>query len=340
MRNTIKKTITNRVSDLLKDIGISEKDHIIASVSGGPDSVCMLYLLYILKNKLGYKLTIAHFNHKLRGKESENDELYVKLLSKYLGIKLFIGQGDVSKEKKEKKITTQEAARSLRYNFLFSLKKRIKATYIATAHNLDDQAELVLLRMIRGASGTGLAGMPIFTFEKIIRPLITTTRKEIINYLAQHAIPYTMDSSNLSTTYLRNQIRLELLPKLEAEFNPKIKQNLFRVSKYLKEDEDFISSFIEKAKKRATINRNGLNRCYDIEELRNIHISIRRRVFIEIFKEERVKVIRISHRHIEAMDKLIFNPKKVGEITLPGDVVAVRNDRFIYFKRHPRIIKN
>jgi len=338
--NTIKSTIIDRVSNLLKDIGISEKDHIIASVSGGPDSVCMLHLLYILKDTFGYKLTTAHFNHNLRGKESKNDELYVKLLSKYLGIKLFIGQGNVSKEKKEKKITTQEAARSLRYNFLFSLKKQIKATYIATAHNLDDQAELVLLRIIRGASGTGLSGMSIFTFKKIIRPLITTSRKEIIDYLAQQALPYTMDSSNLSTTYLRNQIRLELMPKLEAEFNPKIKQNLFRLAKYLKEDEEFISSFVEKAKKRATISINNLNNCYDIEKLKTIHVSIRRRVFIEIFKEGGVKVTRISHRHLEAMDKLIFSPKKMGEITLPGDIIAVRNDKFIYFKRHPRIIKN
>ena len=332
----IKKRIITQVSNVLKQAKISSKDHIIAAVSGGPDSICMLHILHKLKNRFGYKLTVAHFNHNLRGRESKNDELYVKLFSRYLDINFFIGQADVYKEKKGKKITTQEAARILRYNFLFSLKNKLKATYIATAHNLDDQAELVLLRIIRGSSTTGLSGMSFYSFKNIIRPLMTTTRKEIMAYLAQEAIPYTMDSSNLSTAYLRNQIRLELIPILEAEFNPQIKQNLFRIANYLKEDEEFISSFVEKVKKKTKIEQNR----YDVERLKLIPSSIRRRIFIEIFKDEGVKVSRISHQHIEAMKNLILNKKKIGEITLPGDIIAVKNGTLIYFKRHPRVLKD
>ncbi len=328
--------IITRISTILKNAKISSLDHIIAAVSGGPDSICMLYILYRLRKEFNYNLTVAHFNHMLRGKEAKNDALYVKLFSDFLGLKLFLGQADVHKEKKDKKITTQEAARRLRYNFLFSLKKQLRATYIATAHNLDDQAELVLLRIVRGSSATGLSGMSVISKEDIIRPLITTTRKEIIEYLARESIPYTMDSSNLSTAYLRNQIRLDLIPRLEAEFNPRIKQNLFRIAKYLKEDEEFISTFVEKVKKNIKIKKETL----EIEIFKNIPSSIRRRLFIEIFKEQGVNVARLSHKHIESFEKLIFSKKREIEITLPGDIIAVKNVNRVYFKRHPRVLKD
>jgi len=336
MSKNNKNEILTQVTNLLKEANISSKDHIIAAVSGGPDSICMLHILYRLKKKFNYELTVAHFNHNLRGRESKNDEIYVKLLSNYLGIKPFIGQADIYKEKKKRKITTQEAARILRYDFLFSLKNKLRATYIATAHNLDDQAELVLLRIIRGSSTTGLSGMS-FISQNIIRPLIQTTRKEIIDYLARESIPYTMDSSNLSTVYLRNQIRLELMPKLEAEFNPKIKQALFRIARYLKDDEEFISTFVEKVKKDTKIKKG---QGFNIKRLKIMPPSVRRRFFIEIFKEQKVNITRLSHKHINSLDRLIFSPKKRGEITLPGDIIAVKKDEILYFKRHPRVLKD
>ncbi len=329
-----KDYIITNVSKILKQADLSSKDHIIAAVSGGPDSICMLHILHRLKTKFNYKLSVAHFNHQLRGRESKNDQYYVEIFSSMLGLKIFLGKADIYKEKIKRKLTTQETARILRYNFLFSLKKALKATYIATAHNLDDQAELVLLRIIRGSSTTGLSGMTTSS-KNIIRPLITTSRKEILEYLAKESIPYTMDSSNLSTAYLRNQIRLELIPRLEAEFNPKIKYNLFRIAKYLKEDEEFISTFVEKVKKNTTINNT-----LEIKVLKNTPSSIRRRLFIEIFKEQGVNVARLSHKHIESFEKLILSKKRKIEITLPGDIIAVKNVNKVYFKRHPRVLKD
>jgi len=202
-------------------------DEILVAVSGGPDSVALLYALLEIKDEFGLQLFVAHLNHKLRGRESDQDQKFVKNLAHKLNLKFFSKSIDVKKEAKKKKLSLEEAARLMRYRYLENLADRNKTQKIAVGHQADDQAETFLMRLFRGAGGTGLSGIPPKR-GKIIRPLIKIKREEIERFLKEKKLSYRTDSSNLLPNYFRNKIRLLLLPLIQKEFSPKIADILNR----------------------------------------------------------------------------------------------------------------
>jgi tRNA(Ile)-lysidine synthase len=243
-----KKTIAHY--DLLQ-----KGDRVLVAVSGGPDSVALLYALLETKDEFNLDLCVAHLNHKLRGKESDEDEKFVKNLAQKLDLKFFSKSIDVKKEAKKMKLSLEEVARLARYQYLENLADKIKADKIAIGHQADDQAETFLMRLLRGAGGLGLSGIPPKR-GKIIRPLIEIKREEIEKSLKEKGQSYRIDSSNLLPNYFRNKIRLSLLPQIKKNFSPRIVDILTRTSdiislqqRYIEKKCEEILRFICKTKK-------------------------------------------------------------------------------------------
>ena len=214
---------------------LSSEDVVLVALSGGADSMALLYFLY--KN-CNYKLYAAHINHNLRGEESDGDEEFVKTCCKNLKIELFILNADVKIEAQCKGFSIEQAARSIRYDFLEKTAEGLHAK-IATAHTLSDNMETVLFNLVRGTGIKGLCGIPPVR-NNIIRPLLECTRAEIEEYCAKNNLSYVIDSTNTDTKYNRNFIRHKIIPAL-YQINPSFDIGVNRLTEGLRNDEDYLS---------------------------------------------------------------------------------------------------
>ena len=214
--------------------------HILCAVSGGADSVCLLHWLKGRAAENGFTLTAAHFNHRLRGAESDRDAAFVEKLCREWKVSCVVGTGDVSGEARRRGAGIEETARALRYDFLEETAEKLGAGLIATAHNANDNVETMLLHLIRGSGLQGLTGIRPRR-GKLIRPFLTTTRAEILAYLEAHALPHVEDSTNADTAYARNRLRHQVIPLLE-ELNPALIQRLSDTVGYLRADNDYLTA--------------------------------------------------------------------------------------------------
>ncbi|HEX7055842.1 MAG TPA: tRNA lysidine(34) synthetase TilS [Bacilli bacterium] len=211
---------------------LARGDKIVVAVSGGPDSVALLHVLFSLAKKWDWQLVAAHVNHRFRPAESEKEAEQVRLLAARLDVPFAYAQIDVPAYASERGLNPQAAAREKRYAFLHEAANQYGATKLALAHHADDQAETVLMRIIHGTGLTGLAGIPIKRTEKnlqLIRPLLRNTKRELENYCRAAGLAYCIDSSNLQRKYVRNRIRLDVLPLLSS-INPEIRGSLNRLA--------------------------------------------------------------------------------------------------------------
>lgn len=221
---------------------------VLCAVSGGADSVC---LLHWLSRRKDISLIAAHFNHQLRGEESDRDQQFVRELCEKWHIPCKISHGDVAAEAKARKQGIEETARRLRYDFLFKTAEEIGASRIVTAHNADDNLETLLLNLTRGAGLQGLTGIPPRQ-GILVRPLLPTTRREIGEYLRSHGLSHVEDSTNLDETYSRNKMRRQVLPLLE-EFNPALRENSIDTLRYLRADNDYLNALAADLSKKAVV---------------------------------------------------------------------------------------
>lgn len=228
---------------------IKPRDRVLVALSGGPDSVFLFHALVALREELKITLTAGHLNHCLRGAESNRDEKFVKALAKKEGIKLISAQRDVAGYAKRKKLSIETAARDLRREFLLKTAEKHNCQKIATGHNLNDQAETVLMHIIRGSGLTGLKGIPAVN-ERFIRPMLGIGREEILEYLRVNKIGWREDSTNKSPDHTRNRIRLILIPRLK-KYNPQIVQSLSHLAESAGSDLDLIDQLTEQAFKQA-----------------------------------------------------------------------------------------
>jgi tRNA(Ile)-lysidine synthase len=267
-------------------------DKVLVAVSGGPDSVALLYALLEIKDEFDLDICVAHLNHKLRGKESDEDQKFVKNLARKLNLKFFSKSIDVKKEAKnrfgythhKRKLSLEEGARLVRYRYLENLADKIKTNKIAVGHQADDQAETFLMRLLRGAGGTGLSGIPPKR-GKIIRPLLETGREEIEKFLKEKGRSYRIDSSNLLPNYFRNKIRLSLLPLIKNKFNPKIVDVLNRASNIISFQQQYIEKKCEEILSDICKIRKNDKIILDLKRFINYDISLKREMIRLCVKE-------------------------------------------------------
>ncbi len=217
---------------------------VLAAVSGGADSVCLLHALDILKEKIGFTLTAVHFNHCLRGAESDGDEAFVAELCDKLGVLLCSGRGDVKGEAERAGHGIEETARKLRYEYFSEAAKKFGASRIATAHTADDNAETVVMNLTRGGAARGLSGIPPVR-GILVRPLMCVTRAEVETFILEQSLTYREDSSNASDEYTRNFIRHNVIPLLK-DINPSFSGSALQASELLREDDTYLCELAEK----------------------------------------------------------------------------------------------
>jgi len=227
---------------------INRGDAVVVAVSGGPDSVTLLHILFLLSGRYGWRLVAAHVNHRFRGAESDREAAFVADFAAKLGLPCRIATIDVPAFIEETALNAQTAARIKRYAFLHEVAAEFGAARIALAHHADDQAETLVMRILRGTGPTGLAGMPERRWEKkveLIRPLLRIYKSELLHYLAEHDLPYCLDSSNDERKYFRNRVRHDVMPALRA-YNDQFPEALLRLSEMMRAENDYMDRSAER----------------------------------------------------------------------------------------------
>ncbi len=318
------QTLIKKVQETIKRYSMLKGgDTVLIGVSSGPDSVCLLHVLNELKDEYNLSLRIAHLNHGFRGQEAEEDAKFVQEMGESLGIPVIAEYSDIPAYAKKWHISKQEAAREVRYRFFDSVADKTGADSIALGHTADDQAETFLMRLLRGAGPHGLSGIPPVR-DKIIRPLAGVFREEIIEYLSEHDIRYRIDSSNLSPVYLRNKIRLELIPYLEREFNPNIMDTIVRSLNIIRDEDLFLDNYVRKIFQDMVINESDGMIQFDVKRLITCEEPVKRRLVRHAVESVKGSGgIALSFPHVDDALSLLHDDK-AGEIDFPAGVSAER----------------
>jgi tRNA(Ile)-lysidine synthase len=307
-----------------------QSEKVILGVSGGADSIAMLYALNELID-YGLELIVAHLNHGIRGDEAKGDAEFVKETAKSLRLTFVYGEVDTLSFKEESQLSLEDAARTLRYKFFNQVMNKHYATKIATAHTLDDQAETVLMRLLRGSGSRGLSGIPPVS-NSIVRPLIDTSRSEIEEYLRSKGVEWVEDSTNESPEFLRNRIRQDLLVELES-YNPQIKETLSRTAEILRSEEEFIRR--EALKHFDDIfNPNKSELIGDLKHYRSVEKPLRFSLLRLTIEKLNSGLKNISSIHIISADDFLLSETASGEVELPQGTVIVKGyDTFLVTRK-------
>ena len=302
---------------------IESGDKIVIGISGGPDSVCLLHILSRLKEKLNIELYAAHLNHQIRGIEAQKDALYVSEICDEMGITYFLKSIDVPKYCKDNSLSIEEGARKLRYEMFDEIKKRTKSNKIAIGHNLNDQAETVLMRIMRGTGLQGLRGIEYARENGVIRPLLDIERKDIEEYCKVHNLNPRIDESNLENIYTRNKIRLELIPYMTDNFNTNLIESIVRMSNSLRSDSDYIEAEAEsKFKDICKVTSDTVD--IKINGFSKLHNAIKVRVLRKGIKSILGDTNFIDQKHIEDVLEFESESKINKMLTLPRGVFVYR----------------
>jgi tRNA(Ile)-lysidine synthase len=321
-----------KIKQTIKKYDLLEKgERVIVALSGGPDSTALLTVLAPIAQELDLSLIIAHFNHGLRGAESYEDENFSRDLSEKMGLAFVSGKMDQIKGKKG--ISPEDFYRRQRYDFLNKIFEDYQAQKIALGHNLQDQAETVLLNLLRGSGLEGLKGFLPMRDGKFIRPLIEISRQEIISFLNEAGIPYRHDSSNKNKIYLRNQIRSELIPYLKEKFNPKIEENLVQMAEILRSEDEFIRRHVVHALKSSVIERQQDRILLKIADINKLHPAIRWRLFKTLLESLSPAKNGFSFIHIKSLDNLAQKCESGKIIVLPLGIEARREYNNLILER-------
>ncbi|MBR0103627.1 MAG: tRNA lysidine(34) synthetase TilS [Selenomonadaceae bacterium] len=280
----------------------------LIAVSGGADSLALAELMIDSRRRFGLELCIGHFEHGLRGQESIDDAAFVKAFAEERGIKFIGGRGDVKAYAAAEKISVETAARNLRYEFLS--KQNFDA--IALAHHADDQAETILMRLLRGATSAGLSAMKFRTFSKdyglLIRPLLRFRKVELETFCRERKLSPRLDATNFELDATRNRIRLELIPTLER-FNPTLVETLCRLAEVTAEEADFIDEQAEKIFP-AVVRDNSIVRA----EFLKLHPALQRVVIKKFLAQVAGSVKDFGFVHFEEVRRVLINGLKGVEL--------------------------
>lgn len=284
---------------------IDKNDKIVIGVSGGPDSMCLLNVLYKLKEKLGISIVVAHINHMIR-EEAEDETRYVENYCLNINVPCFVKRIDVTKKSIDEKIGTEEAGRKARYDFFEEVANQVGANKIATAHNANDNVETILMNIFRGSGSSGLKGIEPIRDGKFIRPLIECERNDIENYCEENKLQPKIDKSNFENVYTRNKIRNIIIPQLKEEFNPNLIQSINKMSALLREENDFIEQYVDDVWKTIFVNKenNGKEITLDLKKFNNLNRFIKSKIILLAIKKVTGSTQGIEKIHVDDIVKL------------------------------------
>ena len=321
---------------------IKNGDTIVVGVSGGPDSMTLLNILINLKQKLNINIVVAHVNHMIR-KEADEETTYVIEFCKKNNIECFIKKEDVEKIAKERKLGTEEAGRNLRYDFFDEIANKINANKIATAHNSNDNAETVLMNIIRGSSTSGLKGIEPIRDNKFIRPLIECNRKEIEEYTKKENLNPKFDKTNKENIYTRNKVRNMLIPYIEENFNPNFVNSLNRLSELASIENDYLDKkTIESFEKiiisqsignKENLEQNGI--VLNLKEFNKLDFVIKNRVILYTISKVLGNSQNIEKTNVEDIVKLCENNIGNKYLTPNKNIkVLINKGKIFFFKQN------
>ncbi|QSZ27222.1 tRNA lysidine(34) synthetase TilS [Aceticella autotrophica] len=316
---------------------IQKNDTIVVGVSGGPDSICLLNILYELKDIYKIKLYVVHINHMLRGKEAEKDAEFVENMCRGMDIPFFLFKTDVKKYAVEMKYSEEQAGREKRYNAFNEILKKVNADKIAVAHNKNDAAETVLLNILRGTGTTGLAGIKPVN-GNIIRPLIEISRKQIEDYLREKGLKFVVDRTNYEDKYNRNKVRLRLIPFIEDTFGVDIVENLYRTSRIIMEDNEYLDLHSEKVFDEIAIHCDEEIRLR-IDGLIKQHDAVKKRLLRIAYKKLKGDFDGLEYIHIEDILSLL-RKQTSARIDLPFGIEVIKSYNNLIFRKHKEDKKN
>jgi tRNA(Ile)-lysidine synthase len=314
----IEKVLHTITANNMIDLG----DKVIVAVSGGPDSLSLLHILHKLKEDFNLTIYAAHVNHCLRGEESDKDEEYVEQFCREHHIEFFSRRVDINKLSKDMGLSTESAAREARYDFFKRLYEKLDADKIALAHNANDQAETVLMRIMRGTGMEGIIGIKAVRENIFIRPLINIKRESIERYCEDNNLNPRIDKTNLENIYSRNKIRLELIPYIKENFNSDIVTALNRLADTMSIDNDFLEdianekfkSYCERKEEKVIIDKKAFKE----------HEAVITRILRLALNQLKGNLYNVEKVHIYDL----INLQKCGtgkKITLPSNIVGYNN---------------
>ena len=328
--------LKEKVVETIKKYKLIESGEKIAvGVSGGPDSISLINILNEIKveNILNYNfdLIVAHINHKIR-KEADLDQKFVENYCKQKNIKCYVKSENVNKKAENEKIGTEEAGRKLRYNFFNEILEKEKANKIATAHTSNDNAETILMNIIRGSGTTGLKGITPIRDNLYIRPLIEANRDEIEEYCKKNNLDPRIDKTNFENIYTRNKIRNILIPCIKKEFNPNIIEVLNRLSKISREENEYFQKITKKTYKEILIQEENKKQIIlDLKKFNNNDIVIKNRIVLYTINRLLGNSQGIEKIHINDIIKLCNNNIGNKYLTPNKHIKILLKDKKIYF---------
>ncbi|MBI1901937.1 MAG: tRNA lysidine(34) synthetase TilS [Planctomycetia bacterium] len=317
--------------------------HVLVAVSGGPDSVSLLRAMCAIRARGTGRLFVGHFQHGLRP-EADRDEEFVRRLAAGLGLECDVGRGLVRPGRGE---GIEAAARRARYGFFRQSAQRIGARFVALAHTADDQAETILLRVLRGTGVAGLRGMPrirkLSEAVSVIRPLLSVRRAAVRGYLADLGQPFCEDATNLDTTFMRNRLRAELLPLITSRFNPQAVDALLRLGRSAAAAQHVIDALVddlfERAVRPAAADAAPVE--VDCRLLSGESRHLVRELFVRIWQDQRWPLRGMAYRHFDLLADMArptggaVDKAAAAKRVFPGNVAARRDGNSLRLKRGP-----
>lgn len=304
-------------------------DRVLMAISGGPDSMALARAMQRLALELEIRIGLAHLNHGLRGPDADRDQAFVRQFADEHGLPCFCETRDVAALARDKKTSLEEAGRQARYDFFSRIAADQGYTCLATGHTRDDAVEQVLMALIRGSGSTGLAGIPAIRDHWIIRPLIDCSRLEIMDFLNALDQTSVTDDSNQDASFLRNRVRNHLIPLLEKDYNPGMKQGLHRLSRILYEENRFLEDHARQAFDTCVEKKDSQAVILFLAKLETCHPALVPRVFRHAIRHVKTNLRRITHDHISDIRQLAAHAAPGKHLDLP--------DRIRVYKTRDRI---
>jgi tRNA(Ile)-lysidine synthase len=328
------KSIPETVMDTIGTHGLfCSGDSLLVAVSGGADSVALVHMLASIEKGSGLRLGIAHLNHELRGTESDEDQTFVERLAESLGLPFFSERVNVKAYQKTHGLSLEEAARNVRYPFLFETANHHGYDKIATAHHADDNAELFLMNLFRGSGPQGLKAMEATGHDgRVIRPLIGTGRNAILAYIEKNGLTYRTDSSNHDRSFQRNRIRHDLLPLLEKDYQKGVGAIITRTAGIIAEDESFVDEMVEPMFRRAVVDEQENMISLSVSTFSEYPKAAQRRVIRKAMFHVKKNLRRITFLHTEKVVELIHANSDLTSLDFPDRLRVIRKGDLLHFR--------